>query len=654
MCGIAGIMRYDEAEVDRRVLVRMTRALVHRGPDDEGYYTEPGLGLGHRRLSIVDTSNSGHQPMSEGGGRYWIAFNGELYNYLDYRDGLQARFGDYVGTSDTEVLLRLLCANGTECLEELAGIFAFAFWDRETRQLLLVRDPLGVKQLYVHDDGQRVLFASELKALVGAIDAEVEPRAIAEYLNFHTPLFERTFFRGVSQLQPGHAMLIGPGSQQRTWCYWRIERFANARISREQAVFELRDLLRRVVHEQLMADVPVGAFFSGGIDSSAVAAFARETGRLRHGFGVHFSGQGVIDERPYQEEAAKALGLDLDLITVDGSTFPEDLEQLLYYQDAPVIGPALFPMYYVSRLAASKVTVCLGGQGADEIFGGYARYALAKPSVLPLSIGRLLLTRFLRRRARKEGAEHQVGGSLLKQLLDRHNLRRALRTLRNLHDYRRRYFDHFVKVPETIWNAVLQQEEHWDRRELWETFSQLVDATPGDNTTRLLHWDARTYLAGLFHQDDRMSMANSLESRVPIADPRIVRFAFTLPDRLKIHAATSKWVLREAVKDVLPEFVLNRRKVGFDTPVRRWMRELHPEFTRDLLLGRQARERGWFDTNALEQIWNDHKNPYWNDVIWKCVCLEAWARVFFDGATYQHNARAAAIKVREARHLEVA
>ncbi len=624
MCGIAGIFHYAEPDrpIDRSLLEAMTKAIEHRGPDAGGVFVDGPIGLGHRRLSIVDLSQTGAQPMRTADRSGWIVYNGELYNHLEFRARLKQRGIHFRGTSDTETLLYLLREFGPGALEQAAGIFGFAFWDASQRTLTLGRDPLGVKQVYYHDDGRRLLFASEIKALLvdPAVRREVDPQAVSEYLHFHTPLFERTFFKGIRQIRAGEYMTFNRyRSEART--YWRIDDFDKSPMTASQHVEELATRISGVVKNQLMSDVPVAAFFSGGIDSTAVAAFASRGGTLARCFGVHFAKQGVIDERPYQEAAAKSLGLDLQLTTLDGSAFPDDMRKLLYYQDQPVIGPAIFPMYAVSQLAAREFKVCLGGQASDEVFGGYARYALARP----LSVMRNWF-------AQSSGQHiHQVGGNLSKQLAQRKNLSRLLRNAGNLRDWQARYFESFAKVPIQLWRQLFAAGGFCDRdhcRRLFEEETNLSAAT--DPADKIMQWDVRTYLTGLFQQDDRMSMAVSLESRVPLADPRLVKHAFKIPYDLKFRRGATKWVLREAIADIVPEMVLNRVKVGFDTPVESWMRDRHAGFVRETLLSKRSLSRGFWNEKSLRGLIDHPDSAFWLDRIWKALSIEVWAETFLD------------------------
>ena len=631
MCGITGIFHYGEPDraADRGLVARMTRTLAHRGPDAEGFHFDGSLGFGHRRLSIVDLSATGAQPMSNQDGTCWITYNGEFYNHASFRERLLARGHRFRGSSDTETLVHLMEESGPEALSEVAGIFGFAFWNSREQRLTLARDPLGVKQVYYHDDGRRIVFASEIKALLLCPDVprDADPEGINQYLHFHTPLFERTFFRGIRQLRAGESLEVGRHSAKLR-SYWSVRDFTHSSKSPEQAIDELRSQLAEVVNDQLMSDVPVGSFFSGGIDSGAVAAYASRSGKKPVCFGVHFTGQGVIDERPYQEAAARALGLDLQLITMDGSSFPGDMTRLMYHQDEPVIGAAMFPMFYVSQLAARQVKVCLGGQGADEIFGGYARYGLGRPS-------HVIRSWFTGRRGhtRPNDRATEVGGNLRRQFSDARTIYRLLRNARNLMNWERSYFENFAKIPEAYWAQVFQSPVFYSRDRCRQLFHETVNRSPAnDPADKVMHWDAQTYLTGLFHQDDRMSMAVGLESRVPLADPRLVRFAFQTGFDLKFRGGASKWILRQAVSDILPQSVLTRRKVGFDTPVELWMKEQHCGYLHDVLLSKRARQRGFWNSKTVEGLLSHKSASGWFDVIWKVLSIETWASIFLDGS----------------------
>lgn len=626
MCGIAGIFHYADPDrpIDRDLLGRMTRILAHRGPDAEAFFVRDNVGFGHRRLSIVDLSPTGAQPMSNDDGSCWITYNGEFYNHEDFRPRLAAHGCSFRGSSDTETLLRLLEHDGPDALADTAGIFAFGFWDGRNQTLTLARDPLGVKQVYFHDNGRRIVFASEIKALLADPDVprDPDPEAINQYLHFHTALFDRTFFRGIRQLRAGEYMRINRYGA-RAARYWAVTDFNKLARTDGEMIDDLRHRLTNVVGQQLMSDVPVGSFFSGGIDSSAVAAFASQSGRKPVCFGVHFTGQGVTDERPYQEAAAAALGLDLRLITMDGSSFPDDFRHLMYHQDQPVIGAAMFPMSRVSQLASNSVKVCLGGQAADEIFGGYARYALGQP-------GLVLRSWFSNRGSSGAG----VGSNLAKQAVEGGTLRRLARNARHIMHWEASYFEHFAKVPEHSWMEIFSGPEFCSRARCRQIFHEVVSRSPAtEPMDKIMHWDLQTYLTGLFQQDDRMSMATSLESRVPLADPRLVRFAFKVNPDLRFRGGASKWILRQAVSTMLPSLVLSRRKVGFDTPAEAWIHQ-HEDFVRDTLLSTRSLERGFWSKPGLESLLASKQF----DKLWKVLSIELWASIFMDSTAVRPSA----------------
>jgi asparagine synthase (glutamine-hydrolysing) len=644
MCGIAGIFHYADPDrpIDRDLLGRMTRILAHRGPDAEAFFVRDNVGFGHRRLSIVDLSPTGAQPMSNDDGSCWITYNGEFYNHEDFRPRLAAHGCCFRGSSDTETLLRLLEHDGPDALADTAGIFAFGFWDGRHQTLTLARDPLGVKQVYFHDNGRRIVFASEIKALLEdpEVPRDPDPEAIDQYLHFHTALFDRTFFRGIRQLRAGEYMQINRYGA-RVARYWTVSDFSKLTRPDGEMIDDLRHRLTNVVGQQLMSDVPVGSFFSGGIDSSAVAAFASQSGRKPVCFGVHFTGQGVTDERPYQEAAAAALGLDLRLITMDGTSFPDDFRHLMYHQDQPVIGAAMFPMSRVSQLASNSVKVCLGGQAADEIFGGYARYALGQP-------GLVLRSWFSNRGASGAG----VGSNLAKQAAEGGTLRRLAGNARHMMHWEASYFEHFAKVPEHSWKEIFSGPEFCSRARCRQLFHEVVSRSPAtEPMDKIMHWDLQTYLTGLFHQDDRMSMATSLESRVPLADPRLVRFAFKVNPDLRFRGGASKWILRQAVSTMLPSLVLSRRKVGFDTPAEAWIHQ-HEGFVRDTLLSTRSLERGFWSKPGLESLLSTKQF----DKLWKVLSIELWASIFLDSTAVRSSS---APSVRESKveakplHLKV-
>ena len=623
MCGIAGIFNYhDSRPVDPTLLDRMTDLLSHRGPDGRDTYVAGPIGLGHRRLAIVDLSEAGRQPMATADGNVVITYNGETYNHADFRDELQADGIRFRGHCDAETILYLYAKYGVEAFAKLVGIFAFALWDARERALYLVRDPMGVKQVYAWTDGKSLVFASEAKGVLlhPQVRREADLEAVGEYLHFHSTTSERTFFRDVRLLPPGHYLRVSAnGIVQRR--YVPPEDYAPLGLSAAAATDQLQQTISSVVRSQLMSDVPVGCFVSGGIDSSVVAKYARQFTPEGHlsGFGCYYRGPNVVDEEPYAREVSKALDVALRVTRPQPSDFLSLFPRALWHQDEPKIGPAMISMWKVAELASREVKVCLGGQAADEIFGGYARYATATPA--------RILAAELRNRVSRRGG---VAPTVQKQLAKGNNAGRALRLLNPMHGWRRRYFDTVAQIRKTTLRALFNDDTVTDRDRYMARFREVIAECPsGDPMDQVMFWDRRVYLPGLFVQDDRMSMAHGLETRVPLADPRLVRLALRIPNGWKLNGLTSKWILKQALRGVLPEWVINRQKAGFDTPAGSWFAGEGNEFVRELLHGRTTRERGLFNTVATAGL-IDTLTPANETIIWKLINIEQWFRLFID------------------------
>jgi asparagine synthase (glutamine-hydrolysing) len=628
MCGIAGIFFYrDGGPVDAALLARMSELVKHRGPDDSGVLVTRDLGLAHRRLSIVDLSPAGHQPMGNEDGSAWLVYNGEIYNHQDFRESLRARGHRFRGHSDGETLLHLVEEEGAAAFSKLAGIFGFAFWEARTRKLYLVRDPLGVKQVYWHDDGERVIFASEIKALLAdpSLPAALELAAVNQYLHFHTPVEETTFFRGIRLIPPGHYLEV---SEQgvRLHRYSPLEDYTPASGAVTGRIEGLRSLLREVTASQLMSDVRVGCFLSGGIDSSSIATFASQAIARDDfiAFGCYYPGSSVTDERPFAAEVAKALAIELAYVSPEGEKAAEILPLALWHQDEPKIGTAMLSMWFVSELAARSVKTCLGGQGGDEIFAGYARFSMVHPL-------RNLWAAACRRFAR--GGDARVKDTVQRQVSAR-NVSRMLGALHLLGGWEKRYFDTFASLPEEPLLRLFRGDRSLVSREkAFETFHDLVARCPSrEPFNRALYWDMKTYLPGLFAQDDRISMAHGLETRVPMADPRVVAYALTLPPSDKLNGLATKWILKQAVAPVIPEWVLNRKKEGFATPLEEWLDGPLAPLVREALLSEKVRQRGLMDAKEVASWVEGEKktHPHRGAIVWKLLNIELWHRIFLD------------------------
>ena len=626
MCGIAGIVKLDPAEaVDETRLKRMRDVLRHRGPDGEGLWIDGPVGLGHRRLAIVDVA-AGHQPMPSEDGRAWIVYNGEVYNHAELAAGLRERGHRYRTRSDTETVLHLYEDEGIGCVEPLRGMFAFAIWDRDRARLLLARDRLGIKPLYYAANDHELLFASEIKAILAVM--ETRPRfneaVLPEFLANRFVAGEETFFSGIRKLAPGHTLTWSIGDGLRTRRYWQLPTELDpAAPGLEDAAREVRGRLEDAVRSHLMSDVPLGLFLSGGIDSTAIAALmapmVKEPIRT---FSVGFA-LAEADELGYARLAARAVGAEHREVVVSPAAFFQALPRLVWHEDEPIAFTSSVPLYFVSRLAGEHVKVVLTGEGADELFLGYNRYRVTAwnerlgglygamaPAALRRGIRRVVaaLPASVGRHARRTFLAHEPGP-------------RAL------------FFENFSVFPPARQRDLLRDGALLGARDPYAAGMRYHGAAPGDPASRMSHADLQTYLVELLMKQDQMSMAASIESRVPFLDHDLVERVAALPTRLKLRGWQTKAVLRSALADAVPPAILTRRKMGFPVPLGTWLRGEFSSVVDDLVLGPRARARGLFDEAALRRLVAEHRAgaAQHGDRLWLLMNLEIWQRVFLDG-----------------------
>jgi asparagine synthase (glutamine-hydrolysing) len=621
MCGIAGVYHYRGGVPDRTLLERQTAALAHRGPDDGDVWIEGPVGFGHRRLAIVDLSPGGHQPMANEDGSLTVTYNGELYGWPELREELAGRGHRFRGASDTEALLHLYEERGVELFDRLRGMFAFGLWDRPRARLLLARDRLGIKPLYWHDDGRRLAFASELKALMldPAVPREVDPGAVADYLTFQYVPQPATILRGVAKLPQGHRLICDPREGTRVEPYWSLPVGAPAAVAAEDPAARLRELLAEAVRIRMVADVPVGAFLSGGIDSSVVVAFmARASSRPVCTFSIGFEDAGV-SELDHARRVARHLGTDHHEHVVRPHAL-EDLPRMVWGMDEPFADASMIPTFYVSEMARRHVTVALSGDGGDEAYAGYATYRWALRNRvadrIPASARALL-----RATGRALGRDAGLGRRLH---------RAGLGTLG-------RHLEGMAVVPPhalpgllgpALRGAVDGRDPFAAARALHAGAARSVGDVPA-----LLHLDALTYMADdVLAKVDRMSMQHALEVRVPLLDHRVIEHVAALPFGLKLRGRTTKWILREAARDLLPAETLARGKQGFGVPLDAWFGRGFGRLAREVLLDPRCRARGWLDPRGVERlIAGTGADPDKRTRrIWALVCLELWAQCFLD------------------------
>jgi len=633
MCGIVGILQLDGAPVDLRLLRHMADALNHRGPDDEGAFLDGALGLYHKRLSIIDLTN-GHQPMEADG--FTIVFNGEIYNYVELRDELRAKGHTFRTTSDTEVILRLYAEYGAECVRRLNGMFAFLLYDRRRGHLLAARDHLGVKPLYFHTRHNCLLFSSEIKALLRHPEVQAEPdlESINDYLTFQYVLGERTLFRGIGKLLPGHYQVIDCSTgQRRTTRYWEPAFEIDRHHTEDYFVEEVTRLVGDAVRLQMRSDVPVGAYLSGGLDSSVVTLLAAKlSGSPLKTFNGAFRDGPEFDESPFAREVAGQCGAELLEVVPTEDEFVDLMPTILYHMDEPVAGPGLFPQFIVSRLAARHVKVCLGGQGGDEIFGGYVRYLVAYfEQAIKVAIYET-----------NEEAEHGVTfASIVPNL---HFLRQYVPMLQQFwrsgmfEDMDRRYFRLIDRSGGAISLLTPEFRAHYDGAALFSRFQDVFNHPKTlSYYNKMTHYDLVTGLPALLQVEDRVSMASSLESRVPLLDHRLVDLVTSMPPRLKFKGGELKFILKRAVKDLVPKSIFQRKdKMGFPVPMHLWARGRSRQFFSDILLSRSCRERGIFDAEEVRKLM-DYETAF-SRRLWGLLNLELWFRTFIDQSEQAHRA----------------
>jgi asparagine synthase (glutamine-hydrolysing) len=608
----------------------MRDVITHRGPDDEGIFIDAGIGLGHRRLSIVDVA-SGHQPMTNEDASLYITYNGEIYNHADYRAPLIARGHIFKTHCDTEAILHLYAEYGDDCVKHLRGMFAFAIWDRNKRELFIARDRLGVKPLYyVHSQDGSLYFASEIKALLEAraVKPELNFSTFSDYLANHSTSGEETLFAGVKRLLPGHTLRWRDG-EVKIRKYWDVsfEKRTDKGRTDQDYIAEWGELFRKSVQLRLMADVPLGMFLSGGIDSSAIAAvMSTLVDEPIKTFSVAFA-EREANELEYARLVAQAFKTDHHEVVVSPEQFFNALPNLIWHEDEPLAHPSSVALYFVSRLASEHVKVVLTGEGSDELMAGYARY---RKTILNLALGehyQRMVPSGVRGLVRKQLAG--MTGSKLRLKLGRTFLNLAP-------DIESIYFDNFAVFSRSLQEQLLTSETT-DRITAIDPYAgvrELLTHTDAQSLLdRLLYADIKTYLHELLMKQDQMSMAASVESRVPFLDHKLVEFTSSLPERLKLRGGTTKYVLRQSMKGVLPAAILDRPKMGFPVPIGSWFRGAYSSVLDEYVLSSRAAERGIFNTEFVHALVEQHQRGEANhsERLWSLVNLEMWFRRFIDG-----------------------
>jgi asparagine synthase (glutamine-hydrolysing) len=625
LCGICGKLNFErEARVSPDLVRAMADTIAHRGPDDDGYYFSGAVGLGFRRLAIIDLT-TGHQPLSNEDGTVWIVFNGEIYNFLELREFLQAKGHIFKTRTDTEVIVHLYEEFGADCVTRLRGMFAFAIWDDREQHLLLARDRVGIKPLYYRLSSQSLIFASEIKAILAdpEVEAEVVPGMIDRFLSFYYVPGEETLLRNIFKLAPGCCMVVKDG-RATVKRYWDLQ-FAPAPSGMREAEAELTTLLDECVRMHMISDVPVGFLLSGGVDSTAMLGMA--VGKTEHqlsSFTLGFSAPGLADERPYARLAAERFRSSHHEMSISAAEFADFLPRFAWYMEEPVCEPQAVALYYVTRLAAAHVKVLISGEGGDEAFAGYPIY-------------RNLI--WLERLKKILGP---LSGTVSSAMVGLNSVRPSHRVEKYGLLFSRRlesYYYSRTSSPSRFFNArgsELYTSDFFgsvDREFSTAPVARcLASPCASGVLNRMLYTDTKTSLPDdLLLKADKMTMANSVELRVPFLDHKFLEFAARLPENMKVRGFRTKYLAKKALRDKVPVEILRRKKVGFPVPYEFWMRNELKDWVRDILLDRQSLDRGYFNRASLEGIIDRdgrfHTHP---KEILSLVSLELWHRSFID------------------------
>lgn len=628
MCGICGKLDFDRnASVAPALLKAMADAIYHRGPDDEGYYVSGPVGLGFRRLSIIDL-NTGHQPLSNEDGTVWIVFNGEIYNYQELREFLRAKGHTFKTQTDTEVIVHLYEEFGASCVEKLRGMFAFAIWDDRQKVLLLARDRVGIKPLYYSLTQSCLVFGSEIKAILAdpEVKPEVAPAMIDRFLSFYYVPGEETLFQNIYKLAPGSYMVVKDG-KSKVQQYWDL-RFSSAPLSIQDAEAKLLDLLEESVQLHMISDVPVGFLLSGGVDSTAMLGFAvGKTGRRLSSFTLGFSEPGLIDERPYATLAARTYGADHHEMTITSKEFADFLPKFAWHMEEPCCEPQAVALYYVSRLAKDFVKVLISGEGGDEAFAGYQTYR-----------GVLWLER-LKSVLGPLSGPLSAGFSAIDRVVGSHRLAKY-GPLMNL-DFEDYYYSR-TATPFLYFNSHAKELyskdflSHVNKDLSFSVVKRLLCNGDGSGkVNKMLYVDTKTSLPDdLLLKADKMTMANSIELRVPLLDHKLLEFAATLPENFKVRGFTTKYIMKRALRHRVPAEILHRKKAGFPVPYESWLRTELRDWTLGILLDRETLSRGYFNRECIESIIKqDAQTGRYSKEILSLVSLELWHRAFLDRET---------------------
>jgi asparagine synthase (glutamine-hydrolysing) len=622
MCGICGRVNLDQqSQADSDILNRMVQTLKHRGPDDDGYYVKDGIGLGMRRLSIIDVSG-GHQPISNEDQSIWIVFNGEIFNYQSLRKELQKK-GHYLKTnSDTETIIHLYEEYGEDCVTHLNGMFAFAIWDEKQQKLFLARDHLGVKPLFYSYKDCKIWFGSEIKALLvdPSLEREIDLLALDQFLSLEYIPAPRTIYTNIKKLPAGHYMTFQPG-HVKIHQYWDVrQKPVHQDITSLSG--QLADLLSEVVSMQMVSDVPLGAFLSGGIDSSSVVAFMSQAMEVPvQTFSIGFNDD-TYNELPYAREVSQRFATKHHEEILNPN-IADLCESLITHFDEPFGDFSIFPTYLVSKVARNYVKVVLSGDGGDELFGGYDTYRAQLFDkyyrLLPSTIRQKTIPNILARVPPSPAKKGLV--NIAKRITEGAALDPALRHTR------------WMIFFNEVYRSSVYQPDFYQALDGWSVYSIFGDyfkqAKDFNPLAQMQYVDIKTYLVDdILVKVDRMSMAVSLETRVPLLDYRLVEFALNLPDEMKIHRGETKRILRKTIKGLVPDRILSKPKQGFSIPIKNWLRGPLKPLLLELLSSSTFQGRGFFNPTTVSKMIKDHldNKADHSHRLWALMVFELWSQ----------------------------
>lgn len=592
MCGIVGI--FQKKLVDKKVLNRMTKALSHRGPDDEGVFVDKNIGLGHRRLSILDLSKTGHQPMFTKDKSLVIVYNGEIYNFLEIKKKLEKKGYQFRSTSDTEVILYAYQEWGEDCVKQFNGMWAFIIYNFKKRQFFVSRDRLGIKPLYWYKDDQKIIFASEIKAILQypGVKPKLDLDALNEYFTFQNILSAKTLFKGIYLLQPAENILISE-NEFKIYKYWDADFTKKEKTSslwRKELLSNLKDSVWR----HMIADVPVGTFLSGGMDSTTIAHFASQKNPRFVTFSGGFDLEGaqgdeaLLDERKEAEIVARRVSSEHYETVVSPASVKLAMPQIIWHLEDLRLGMC-YPQFFISKLASKFVKVSLSGTGGDELFGGYPwRYKL-------------------------------------------------IANAKDEKDFDRKQYDYWSRlIKDNQKQNFFSKEvlENIDLQKPFESYKQIIN--PANNlqpVDKAIYFEQKTFLHGFFIVEDKMSMAHSIEVRVPMTDMELVKLVNPMPVNLKYKGQDGKVFFRDTMKKLLPEEIVKKRKTGFTPPEASWYRGQLKDYLEEMILGKRALSRGIFKKEFLKEIFHEHmvgKRDH-RLLFWSLISFEWWCRIFLEG-----------------------